>query len=194
MFLNLLWKIDFFGHEIWILTWKLILVKESKNILTPNFHGFWIDFDFLNFLKLYFLIIFSRKIMKNGKEKIHVKFGKKFEISLKIMFFTEMKYQGYWCIFIRIMRKSGFLVKGYPFDWKIWRTKSFHNHLLNLIKSGLLKMLSHSKLFGRTKWPVFLELWWKKIEKVDSKFIWFSIFIHFHQEIVEFPKEKLFCR
>lgn len=91
------------------------------------------------------------------------------------MDFSGMKFQGYWCIFIRIMRKSGFFVKGYPFDFKIMKTKNFHNHPLDLIKSGLLKMLSLWKLFGRTKWLVFLELWWKKIEKVNSKFIWFSI-------------------
>ena len=141
-----------------------------------------------------FWSFFQGKSWKMGKKKSIKNLEKILRFRWKSCFFTEMKYQGYWCIFIRIMRKSGFLVKGYPFDWKIWRTKSFHNHLLNLIKSGLLKMLSHSKLFGRTKWPVFLELWWKKIEKVDSKFIWFSIFIHFHQEIVEFSKEKLFCR
>ena len=110
----------------------------------------------------------------------------------KSWIFSKMKFQGYWCIFIRIMRKSGFFVKGYPFDSTIWKTKSFHNHPLDLIKKGLLKIVSLWKLFGRTKWLVFLELWWKKIEKVNSKFIWISILSNFIKKSLNFQRKNFF--
>ena len=81
-----------------------------------------------------------------------------------------MKSQGYWLIFIRIMRKDGFFVKGYPFDWTNSKTKIFHNHPINLMKSGDFKICKLFKSITRTKWYISLRLWWKKTKKVNSKF------------------------
>ena len=80
-----------------------------------------------------------------------------------------MKSQGYWLIFIRIMRKNGFFVKGYPFDWTNSKTNIFHNHPLNLIKSEKFKNCELFKTITRTKWYISLRLWWKKTEEVNSK-------------------------
>ena len=62
----------------------------------------------------------SRKIKKRGKEKWKkilriLTISKKFR--WKSWIFSKMKFQGYRRIFIRIMRKDGFFVKGYPFDF-----------------------------------------------------------------------------
>ena len=95
------------------------------------------------------------KSKKRGKEKWKkilriLTISKKFR--WKSWIFSKMKSQGYWWIFIRIMRKYGFFVKGYPFDWTNSKTNIFHNHPLNLIKSVDFKNCKLFKSITRTKW------------------------------------------
>ena len=99
-----------------------------------------------------FYIIFHQKILNfHGKSL--------WKFRWKSWIFSKMKSQGYWRIFIRIMRKDGFFVKGYPFDWTNSKTKIFHNHPINLMKSGDFKICKLFKSITRTKWYISLKLW-----------------------------------
>ena len=103
-----------------------------------------------------------------------------------------MKSQGYWRIFIRIMRKDGFFVKGYPFDWTNSKTKIFHNHPLNLMKSGDFKNCKLFKSITRTKWYISLRLWWKKTGKVNSKFLGIQCLFISNMKYSNFKRKPFF--
>ena len=103
---------------------------------------------------------------------------------------------------IKIMRKTWFFVKGYPFDSFHIGSKNFHNHKINWIKSTNSLKLNFSKTISQVKWDVSFKLWWKIFEKVNfkisfswkyqsffknfylifsSNFSWFSLkFVFFH--------------
>ena len=154
--------------------------------MTENFI-FWVKkstlFDQLfEFHELKYRFIYSQNDDKNSENSIKnyiqnqiLSFKNNQILSSKSFIFSNSKSRRYTPKNIKIMRKTWFFVKGYPFDSFQNESKKFHNYKVNWIKSTRIQNVNFSKSASRIKWDVFLKLWWKVFEKVIFK----TFFRHF---------------
>lgn len=148
--------------------------------MTENFI-FWVEkstlFDQLfEFHELKYRFVYSKNDDENSKNSIKkyiqnqiLSFKNNQILSSKSFIFSNSKSRRYTPKNIKIMRKTWFFVKGYPFDSFQNESKKFHNYKVNWIKSTRTQNVNFSKSSPRIKWDVFLKLWWKIFEKVIFK-------------------------
>ena len=96
---------------------------------------------------------------ENSWEKEEMKFSefpwKK--CSLEVIF-MKPKTRRYVVIFIKIMRKSWFWVKGYPFEWSENGHRFFHNLKIDVIKSWNVKNWNMFTKKYQVKWWFFIQI------------------------------------
>ena len=166
--------------------------------MTENFI-FWVKkstlFDQLfEFHELKYRFVYSKNDDENSKNSIKkyiqnqiLSFKNNQILSSKSFSFSNSKSRRYTPKNIKIMRKTWFFVKGYPFDSFQNESKKFHNYKVNWIKSTRTQNVNFSKSASRIKWDVFLKLWWKVFEKVIFK----TFFRHFSSEKLKKFSKKI---
>jgi len=157
--------------------------------MTENFI-FWVKkstlFDQLfEFHELKYRFIYSQNDDKNSENSIKkyiqnqiLSFKNNQILSSKSFIFSNSKSRRYTPKNIKIMRKTWFFVKGYPFDSFQNESKKFHNYKVNWIKSTSLKMWIFLKVLLELNETFFLNYDEKSLKK------WFSklFFVTFHRK------------
>ena len=148
--------------------------------MTENFI-FWVEkstlFDQLfEFHELKYRFIYSKNDDKNSENSIKkyiqnqiLSFKNNQILSSKSFIFSNSKSRRYTPKNIKIMRKTWFFVKGYPFDSFQNESKKFHNYKVNWIKSTRTQNVNFSKSVLELNETFFLNYDEKSLKKWFSK-------------------------
>ena len=148
--------------------------------MTENFI-FWVKkstlFDQLfEFHELKYRFIYSQNDDKNSENSIKkyiqnqiLSFKNNQILSSKSFIFSNSKSRRYTPKNIKIMRKTWFFVKGYPFDSFQNESKKFHNYKVNWIKSTRTQNVNFSKSVLELNETFFLNYDEKSLKKWFSK-------------------------